>query len=221
VQGAGLATLIVAGLVLPITAFNYQRFQRLVPLNTNAGFAFFWANHPIYGDRFPGVLPADGPTYLSLIPEELRHLNEAELDSALLERGLGFIVTDPARYARLSLSRLPIYFMFWPAAASSPLSNVVRVASFGLALPFMLAGIGLWARAALRGQLAPGGLAGGGLLLLFAVTYSLIHLLSWSLIRYRLPVDAVLLIFAGHAAAALWQRAWHPRLTARPAAVAG
>ena len=34
-------------------------------------------------------------------------------------------------------------------------------------------------------------------LVLFVGIYSLIHLFSWALIRYRLPIDAVLLIFAG------------------------
>jgi len=36
-----------------------------------------------------------------------------------------------------------------------------------------------------------------GLLVLFVTVYTGIHLLSWALIRYRLPVDAVLLVFAG------------------------
>jgi fumarate reductase subunit D len=35
------------------------------------------------------------------------------------------------------------------------------------------------------------------LLLLFVAVYTAIHLLSWALIRYRLPVDAVMLVFAG------------------------
>lgn len=30
----------------------------------------------------------------------------------------------------------------------------------------------------------------------FITLYTAIHLLSWALIRYRLPVDAVLIIFA-------------------------
>jgi hypothetical protein len=34
-------------------------------------------------------------------------------------------------------------------------------------------------------------------------TYTLIHLLSWAQIRYRLPVDAVLLLFAAIAMADL------------------
>jgi hypothetical protein len=42
--------------------------------------------------------------------------------------------------------------------------------------------------------------------MLFALMYTFIHLLSWSLIRYRLPVDAVLLVFAGLAVVDLFQR---------------
>jgi hypothetical protein len=42
--------------------------------------------------------------------------------------------------------------------------------------------------------------------MLFASIYTLIHLLSWALIRYRLPVDAVLLIFAALALVDIAQR---------------
>jgi hypothetical protein len=40
------------------------------------------------------------------------------------------------------------------------------------------------------------------LLYLYVAIYTLVHLLSWTLIRYRLPVDAVLVIFA--AVAVVW-----------------
>ncbi len=36
--------------------------------------------------------------------------------------------------------------------------------------------------------------------------FSVVHLLSWSLVRYRLPVDAILLIYAGLAVSILWAR---------------
>lgn len=204
------AGLLVCGLsagavILPVTVHNYRQFGSFVPINSNSGFAFFWANHPVYGDRFVGILDETGPGYSELIPPELRHLGEAALDRALLRRGLGFVVDDPGRYLRLSLSRIPVYFMFWPSSASSLLSNIVRVASFGMALPFMLGGLVVWGLAAARGRLTPATRTGGMLLLTFVVVYSLVHLLSWSLIRYRLPVDAVLLIFSAHALAVLWQ----------------
>jgi len=197
-----LPGLVVALMVLPFTLYNSARFDSFVLLNTNAGFAFFWANHPIYGTRFEPILPDQMGDYQELIPEELRGLNEAALDRELLRRGLGFVVDDPVRYLRLSLSRIPAYFMFWPSGASSAVSNLARVLSFGLFLPFMLYGlIKAWSDRRMGALREP-----VGLLALFIIVYSAIHLLSWSLIRYRLPVDAVLVIFAGYALADLVQR---------------
>lgn len=199
------ASLIIAGIValfiLPFTLYNMSRFDRFVLLNTNAGYAFFWANHPIYGTRFQGILPPELGTYQDLIPPELRGLDEAALEQALLARGLAFVRDDPPRYVLLSLSRIPVYFMFWPSAQSGLASNVSRVGSFGLFLPLMLGG--LVYSLANRG-LRTRTFADASLLLLFGGLYTAVHLLSWALIRYRLPVDAILLIYAGLAAEALW-----------------
>jgi hypothetical protein len=52
------------------------------------------------------------------------------------------------------------------------------------------------------------------LLMLFMVVYSGIHILTWTLIRYRLPVDAVLIPFAALALVDLAQRIWQPRTAA-------
>lgn len=190
--------LILAGLVLvvslaPFTIYNYVRFNRFVLLNTNAGYAFFWGNHPRYGTQFIPILPSE--EYLRMIPRELIQLDEAQLDQELLKRALGFIADDPARYLALSVSRIPAYFMFWPSSDSGLLSNISRLASFGLVWPFMLAGflcsfylkpwsLRLWLDRPVF------------LLQLFILLYTVIHLLTWALIRYRLPVDAVSLLFA-------------------------
>jgi len=193
---------VIALMILPITLFNYARFGHFVLLNTNAGYAFFWGNHPVYGTRFVGILTPEMGTYESLIPPELRDLNEAALDSALLRRGLQFIADDPVRYLLLSISRIPVYFQFWPSTESGMVSNLSRVTSFGLFLPLMLYGlIRLLLDGYTRRWSDP-----VWLLLLFALVYTGIHLLSWTLIRYRLPVDAVLLIFAGYAIYDLTQR---------------
>ena len=165
-------------------------------LNSNSGYAFFWANNPIYGTHFQPIL--SGTSYQDLIPVELRNLDEAALDQALLRRGLQFIWDDPVRYILLSFSRIPVYFMFWPSQGSGLISNISRVVSFGLLWPFMLYGV---FRSILDQKLklidyisSP-----SFLLLFFVLIYSGIHILSWALIRYRLPVDAVMLVFAGYA----------------------
>lgn len=192
------ATLIVILSIIPWTLRNYLAFGDFVLLNTNAGFAFFWGNHPIHGYNFIAILPPGGPTYQDLLPAELTDLNEASLDRVLLGRGLGFIAADPARYIILSLSRVKDYFKFWPSDDSGFLSNMLRLVSFGLLLPFMLYGF----LANLRRSLTTETL----ILYLFAVTYTAIHLLSWALIRYRLPVDAVLLVFAATALVLLFEK---------------
>lgn len=192
---------IVAMMILPFTLYNYGRFDRFVLLNTNAGYALFWANHPVYGTQFEGILPPELGTYQELIPEELRGLDEAALEQALLERGIQFVVEDPGRYLLLSLSRVPVYFMFWPSADSGMISNISRVASFALFLPLMLGGL---AYSLVNSNLRRRTIGQSSLLLLFMVVYAGIHLASWALIRYRLPLDAVLLIYAGLAASLLW-----------------
>jgi 4-amino-4-deoxy-L-arabinose transferase-like glycosyltransferase len=194
-----LSLIIVALFILPVTYFNYSRFGRFVLLNTNSGYAFFWGNHPMYGTKFIPILPT--ATYQALIPEEISHLDEAALDQELLKRGIQFVTDDPTRYVLLSLSRIPPYFMFWYSPDSSMLSNLSRIGSFGLFLPCMVYGLFLGTRQNRKGLLS----SSVGLMILFVVVYSGVHILTWTLIRYRLPVDAVLIPFAGLAVVELVQ----------------
>ena len=181
------STVILLLAIAPWTVRNYSVFDRFVLLNTNAGFAFFWANHPIHGQNFPANLP-DWESYIELIPPELLPLNEAELDRALLSRAFDLIRDDPRRYLLLSISRFNDYFMFWPSAESGMISNISRVLSFGLLWPLMAYGLISHVRRSFSSDVF--------ILYLFIIVYTAIHLFSWALIRYRLPIDAVLIIFA-------------------------
>jgi 4-amino-4-deoxy-L-arabinose transferase-like glycosyltransferase len=189
---------IVIIMILPFTICNYTRFNRFVLLNTNAGYAFYFGNHPIYGTRFIPILDESTGGYSALIPKELHQMDEASLDQELLKRGIQFVVDDPGRYLLLSLSRAPVYFQFWPSQDSGLLSNLARVSSFGLLWPLMLYG---FIFSFIRRPWTVSGLvaAPAFLLQMFVFIYTMIHLLTWALIRYRLPVDAVLIIFAGAA----------------------
>lgn len=188
----------IVGSILPITAYNYSRFDQFVLINTNAGFAFYWGNHPVHGSKFIPILPSED--YVDLIPQELHSLSEADLEDALMERGQQFVFDDPGRYVLLSLSRIPSYFMFWPSSNSSLISNVSRVLSFGVAFPFVLYGLFLslkrW-KWDLRSPVT--------LVYLFVTIYTGIHLMSWALIRYRLPIDPFFLMFAGLALAKIFE----------------
>lgn len=196
-----LPLIIICVVILPFTIFNYQRFGQFVLLNTNAGYAFYWGNHPIYGTHFESILPAEMGTYHDLLPKELLVLDEAAMDKALLERAMQNIFEDPVRYILLSISRIPPYIQFWPSSESGLISNLSRIFSFGIFWPFMLYGLVRWGlKKGFDDFSKP-----GWLLLMFSVIYTGIHILTWTLIRYRLPVDAVLLLFAGFAFVDIYQ----------------
>jgi 4-amino-4-deoxy-L-arabinose transferase-like glycosyltransferase len=201
--GVAVAVAVLALAIAPWTVRNYLAFHEFVPLNTNAGFAFYWGNHPIHGTEFIPILPA--PVYGQLIPDELKGLNEAQLDKALLRRGMGFVADDPARYAMLSLSRVSEYFRFWPSRDAGAASNAARVLSFGLCLPFFVAGlVTSWTRGPRDVGEASADRADVVLVVGFALVYSMVHFLSWTLVRYRLPVDALMVPFAALAMVQLY-----------------
>ncbi len=115
VPSLAITGVVIVAMILPFTVYNYTRFERFVLFNTNAGYAFFWGNHPIYGTHFESILPPEMGSYQELIPQELRNLDEASLEQELLKRGIQFILDDLGRYVLLSISRIPSYFMFWPS----------------------------------------------------------------------------------------------------------
>lgn len=167
--------------VAPWTIRNYELYGRFMLLESQFGHVFWNGNHP---DR-----PSDWGEvgWVAPIPADLADLNEADLTYELLSRGQQEVLAHPDRFLRLTLGRARVFFMFWPSASSSLMSNVGRVLSFGLFLPFMLAGLILSLKS--WQKLLP--------IYLFLVIHLGVYLSSWVMIRYRVPADALLLLFAG------------------------
>ena len=195
-----LPVVFIVLMIAPWTIRNYVVYHQFLPLNSNAGYALYASNHPHLGTHWSNeniVVP---------VPEELSGQNEAQLDHALTKMGIQFILADPGRYLQLTVDKTLEYFKFWPSSDSGRMSNLVRVLSFGLYLPFMLAGIYVsfsrWRSFAV--------------MYLFIIVHTSIHLLSWPSPRYRLPVDAVSMVFAGLAVLELarqiniWRRGLSP-----------
>lgn len=190
-----LPVVIVILMVAPWTLRNYQIYDQFLLLNSNAGYALFASNNPNLGTDWRNdivVVP---------VPKELAGQNEAQIDRALTKKGIEFILVDPERYLRLTLDKTLEYFKFWPSSESSRVSNLNRVLSFGLYLPFML--LGLYLSFSRWRSFVP--------LYLFIVIHTGIHLLSWPAPRYRLSVDAVLMVFAGLALCELARQIKHWR----------
>lgn len=177
-------------LVAPWTIRNYVVFHQFLPLNSNAGYALYASNHPHLGTHWSNeniVVP---------VPEDLSGQNEAQLNAALSQKAVKFILADPQRYLWLTLNKTLEYFKFWPSRDSSLISNLNRVLSFGLYLPFML--VGLYLSLSRWRSYLP--------LYLFSIVHTGIHLLSWPAPRYRLSVDAVLMVFGGLAILQLFRQ---------------
>lgn len=199
VFSVGFMLLIVALFILPWTVRNYLVYGQFLPLNSNVGWALYVANHPLQGNHFEPLL---GVT----LPDEWRGMNEAELNNRLMAAGIRFVLEDPGRFISQSLDRFRNYFRFWPEATSDPVANISRMLSFGLYLPFMLYGLYL-SVVRLREKGHTLDIAHKSLLLyLYVVVYTTIHLLSWAMHRYRLPVDAVMMVFVGLAWLDLYRR---------------
>lgn len=175
----GTALAVISFLILPWTIRNYLVFHRFLLLNSQAGQVFWNANHPALGTQFQYA-----PMFP--IPDDLKGADEVTINDELMRRGIQIVMDDPQRFVLLSLSRLEMFFLFYPASESGLFSNIARTISFGISLPFMLAGLALAIREWRRWLL----------LYLFATAYVVIHVISWVQIRYRMPIDLVLVPFA-------------------------
>ena len=175
-----IPVVVIILMITPWTIRNYQVYREFLLLNSNAGYALFASNNPNLGTDWRNdavVVP---------VPKNLSGQNEAQLDRALTKQGIEFILADPERYLWLTLDKTLEFFWFWPSSESSRISNLNRVLSFGLYMPFMVLGLILSIR--LWRSFLP--------LYLFIVIHTGIHLLSWPAPRYRLSVDAVSMVFA-------------------------
>jgi hypothetical protein len=202
VQTLFLAGVVLLAFILPWTYRNYRVYDEFLLLNSNSGYAMYSAQHPMHGTDFQEHEAAP-------LPEDLvgQGLNEAQWDKELMRRGIGFVLDDPGRYLLLSLSRVPDYFEFWPTDTTL-LHNAGRLVSFTLYLPFMIWGLFLGAQEAKKpiyGSDEPESRFTFyvsllshpvGLVYLFMFFYSAMHIFTWAMPRYRLPVDAAAMPFA-------------------------
>ncbi len=188
--GAGLSLGVLVLMIAPWTIRNAVVYHAFLPLNSNAGYALYSANHPEHGTRFD-------QDYAAPLPEEWlgQDLNEAQWNTVLTRRGMEFMLQDPLRYLRLTLNKATVFFNFWFSGESTLVSNLMRVLSFGVYLPFFLLGLALAWKERQKAMVV----------YLFGVVFAGLHLLSWASARYRLPIDAALMPFAALAILRIFQ----------------
>jgi 4-amino-4-deoxy-L-arabinose transferase-like glycosyltransferase len=165
--------------VAPFTYENHQRWGRFMLLEAQFGHVFWNGNHPDHDWDFH-------PYEVFPIPDEvLASRNDAEITSALLKLGIENVIDQPLHFLALTVTRLRELFTFWPTSDSTLLANSMRVLSFGIVLPFAI--FGLWRSASEWRRLLP--------IYAFMLLHVGIYSVTWTMIRYRIPMDALLIIF--------------------------
>jgi 4-amino-4-deoxy-L-arabinose transferase-like glycosyltransferase len=178
--------LIPAGLIvlaiLPFTIRNYLLWDQFMLLEAQFGHVFWNGNHPNHQGDFH-------PYEVFDIPAEVLALNnDAQITSRFLRMGVQNVLDDPRHFVLLVLTRLRELFKFWPTEDSSTLANLLRLFSFGLILPFTIIGLLLNLRHWRR--LAP--------IFLFILIHTSIYAVTWTMIRYRIPLDIFFIMFAAY-----------------------
>jgi 4-amino-4-deoxy-L-arabinose transferase-like glycosyltransferase len=189
VFGVFISVAMIAAFILPWSVRNYLVYHDFLLLNSNGGYWFYSSNHPDQGTNFD-------PSFVAPVPQALAGSDEPALDRALYREALGFISADPVRFILLTLNRTKDYFWLLPSENSSLISNLSRLFSFTIYFPFMLCGLYL-SRKQWRACLP---------LFLYVGFDTTLSLISWSAPRYRLPSDAVMMVFGGLAVTTLAER---------------
>jgi hypothetical protein len=168
-------------------------------LESQFGHVFWNGNHPGHQGNFHPYRTFPIPPWV------LESHNDAEITSELLSMGIDNVIRDPEQFLLLTVTRLRELFKFWPTSDSTTQANFLRLFSFGLLVPFAAIGILLSLR--IRGFLAP--------VYLFLVAHIGVYSVSWTMIRYRIPVDAFLIMFGAYTVH-LGRRLVHTRRSSQP-----
>lgn len=181
---------IIFASLLPFTIHNYRLWGRFLLLEAQFGHVFWNGNNPGHEGNFH-------PYRVFPIPKEvLASRNDAEINSRLLRMGIHNVIEDPVHFTKLTLTRLREFFTFWPTHDSSLPANLLRIISSGIMLPF--AAVGLYLSRRKWRDLLP--------FYLFMLIHTGVYSVSWTMIRYRIPLDAILIAFSALAIISLYEK---------------
>ncbi len=175
---------------------NYKEFGRPVAVSANGGYNFWLGNHPDATATRGNRLTQD--MYDELREVHIRYRNPAVRDSVLLHLGLEHAASEPGRFVRLSLAKAANLWRLYPQPMTEVRPAVgkgkwLSLLSYGVLLPFGI----LWLfRSLARSD-------GARLVLIVFIAYTLVHAVMISKVRFRLPLDPYVIIYACGALVAL------------------
>jgi 4-amino-4-deoxy-L-arabinose transferase-like glycosyltransferase len=191
VRAFGAAAVIYCVLMSPWWIRNYVVLDAFIPFTTSASENLYLGNSAGNPTGDPDWAPLSGDPVMR-VPGELAR------SKAYTRAAVDYIRSEPAAF----LSRMARKFVrFWNVvpnveAYSSPFYKIVAAVSFGPVLLLAIAG-GLLTRQRWRDFLP--------IYLLF-LYFTAIHVITIASLRYRLPIEAFLIVLAAWPAALIWKR---------------
>ena len=173
-----VVTLALCLVIAPWTLRNYTLTGYFLPISSNAGMNLLIGHEPNARGTY-----RHGFDYVGL----LHRVTGDQLDAVYRERAalrkvVSWMVADPARTVRLSLRKL---VLFWSpvVAGETVLRKFAAAVSY---VPVVL--LGVWGTWMLRRQPIAWPVAA------LAISFSAVHVIFFAHTRFRLPVDAVLMV---------------------------
>lgn len=177
-----LPFLVIIVAMAPLTIRNYWLWGHFNLSEAQFGHVFWNGNHPDQQWDFHPYRTFPIPAGV------LASQNDVEITNQLLKIGLQNVVNEPLRFVFVSLARLRELFTFWPTTDSGQLANLLRLASFGWLAP--LATFGFLANLRRWRALGP--------IYLFILIHTGIYAITWTMIRYRMPMEPFLIMFGAY-----------------------
>jgi hypothetical protein len=181
--------LIFVACIAPWTVRNYVVFHRFIPLRSNFGLEWWLENHSELPDRslHPANYLPERDKYVRMT--EIPYMDEKEREASQ------FVRTHPAAAAEFALHR---FVYTWLDISESP-EDLWRTIPLFLKV-FIVANCAFTLLALLGALLAlhsqsPAASPLAGVLLIYPLVFYLTH----SELRYRFPIDSLMLIFAVYA----------------------
>ncbi len=168
---------------------NYRSYGQFVRLTPGFGTVLYAGNNPLNksGGGNAGVDYDTGGFQ--------NFTNPIERDRALREAAIAYILDHPKRFFELAGLKFIRMWRLWPAHEGYSNLSTVLISIVAFVPVLLLSALGLfYSRRELR-RLSP--------ILLFGLGYTAVHMVLIGTIRYRLPLEPFLLIFAGLAASRL------------------
>ncbi|MBD3367617.1 MAG: hypothetical protein GF405_05530 [Candidatus Eisenbacteria bacterium] len=196
ILAAVVLALAAMAVVLPWTVRNSIVSGEFIPVSAVGGHAFMLGNHPDATATSQTRTP---------VPEDLAEARKTTppgaWDQMCMDRGLEYVRDDPGRFVSLYLQKLVNYYRFYPDTIEKNEFTGSRTTWIALLTsgPAIILGLaGMWLARRKWRELLPA--------YAVVILYSLLYPAFTTCVRYRLPLDAYLLLFAAAALAYIGRR---------------